>query len=105
MSRRIIIDCTELRWLYEEQRLGTVAIARRYGCSPTTISNRLRNCGVPVRPSRFQPCPISPDELYRLYVVERLPIKEIAQRLGVSLGTVGNRRRALGIPRRPRSLK
>ena len=102
MTRRIPIDCTELRHLYEDERLGIVILAQHYKCSPTTISKRLHACGVRVRPSRFQPVYVPADELRRLYTVERLPIREIARRLGVSIGTINNRRRTLGIPKRPR---
>jgi transcriptional regulator of aromatic amino acid metabolism len=101
MPRRIPIACEELRRLYEHEKMGIVSLAQRYGCSPSTISNRLHHCGIPVRSSRFQPRHVPPDELRRLYEDERLPLKEIASRLGVSVSTIGNRRRALGIP--PRS--
>ncbi len=104
MARPVAIDCTELRHLYEEQKLSTVILSRRYTCSPTTISKHLRACGIPVRPSRFQPVYVPADELRQLYEVERLPIREIAQRLGISTGTIANRRRTLGIPNRPRTL-
>lgn len=102
MAKRIILDCEELQRLYVEQQMGTVALAHYYGCSPVTIAKRLRDCGVCVRPSRFQACYVSTDELRWLYEVEQLPIAEIAQRLGVSQSTIGNRRRELGIPKRPR---
>jgi AraC-like DNA-binding protein len=102
MARRIDIFCAELRHLYEDERLGIVAIAARYGCSSTTISLRLRDCGVPTRETRFQSRDIPADELRQLYEVERWPIAAIARHFGVSISTVGNRRRMLGIPIRPR---
>lgn len=102
MSRRISIPCGELQRLYEVEHLGTVALARRYGCSPTTVSKCLRNCGIAVRASRFQARHVPADELRRLYMIERLPVRAIAQHFGVSQSTIGNRRRAFGIPVRPR---
>lgn len=102
MPRRVDIDCTDLRRLYEEERMDTVALAQRYNCSATTISKRLRECNIQIRPSRFQPSQINTDELRQLYEIERLPVSEIAQRFGVSVSTIGNLRRSLGIPVRPR---
>jgi transposase-like protein len=103
MPTRLKIDCDELRRLYEEEEYGTVALAQHYGCSPATISNRLRDCGIAVRSSRFQPVDIPADELRRLYLVECLPLQAIARRFGVSTRTIMHRRRALGIPTRPRN--
>ncbi len=102
MPRQITIPCDELRRLYEDEHLGTVAIAQRYGCSATTISLHLRKCNILARPSRFQPHTVSPEELRRLYLEEKLPIREIARRLGISVSTFNNRRRALNISRRKR---
>lgn len=104
MARRVEVNCDEVRQLYEDQNVGIVPLAQRYGCSPTTIAKRLHKCGVKMRNSRFQLRPVSPDELRLFYEVERLPIKEIAERLGVSVSTIGNRRRELGIPVRRRKL-
>jgi len=39
-------------------------------------------------------------ELERLYLHERLPLREIARRLDVSVSTVGSKRREYGIPAR-----
>lgn len=103
MPRRIDFACNELRTLYEDMHLGTVTIAQRYGCSPTTIAKRLRECGARIRSSRFEPRVVSEAELRQLYLTERLPLRDIAHRLGVSISTVSNRRRMFGIPRRPRS--
>lgn len=102
MARGPTIDCAELRRLYEEERLGVAAIAARAGCSPPTISSRLRRCGVAMRPTRFVARPVAPELLRRLYEEERLPLRLIAAALGVSVGTVHNRRRALGLPARGR---
>ncbi len=103
MARRVKLPCDELRRFYIDEHQGTVALAQYYGCSPTTIARRLHECGIPVRPSRFQARVISADELRRLYEVERLPIRDIAQRLQISPSTIGNRRRTFGIPARSRT--
>jgi transposase-like protein len=81
---------------------STVALAQRFGCSPTTIAKCLRSSGVALRRARFAPIPIDAAELRRAYLDERLPIAQIAARFGISPGTVSNKRRAFGIPLRPR---
>jgi transposase-like protein len=101
MPRRRDLPCDELRASYLAGQ-STSALARRYGCSPTTISKHLRDCGVALRPARFTPITFDADALRRAYLEERLPIAAIAARFGVSASTVGNKRRRLGIPPRPR---
>lgn len=96
------LSCSELERLYLEEQLGVAAIAQRFGCSPATISNWLRRCNIATRSGRFQPIDVPRELLERLYAEERLSIGEIATRLGVSTGTVANRRRTYGIPRRAR---
>lgn len=102
MRRTIDIPCDELRQLYEDEQMGIVLLGQRYGCSPTTISKRLHACGIATRPSRFQPSTISEDEFRRLYEVEQWSIHAMARHFGVSVSTIGNRRRAWGIAVRPK---
>lgn len=75
-------------------------LSLRYGCSPATIAKRLRAQGVPMRATRYRPINISREELEQLYVQEQLPLSTIARRLGISVSTVGNKRREYGIPAR-----
>jgi hypothetical protein len=101
MARPIDIPSDELAAAY---RAGwsTPALARRYGCSPATIAKRLRAAGIALRDARFHAIPVAEAALRRLYLDEQLPIAAIAAALGVSSSTVGNKRRAYGIPIRPR---
>ncbi len=101
MPRHIDIPCKDLARRYQ-QGDSTVVLARAYACSPTTIAKRLRACGVKVRRSRFQPLPISEDELRYLYLVERWSLVALASHFGSSVSTIGNKRRSYGIPTRPR---
>jgi transposase-like protein len=98
----VTIPITELRALYEGG-WSTVALAEHYGCSPATINKRLREAGVALRSARYRPAPLDETALRRLYLEERLTIAAIAAHFGVSPSTVGNRRRAYGIPPRKRS--
>lgn len=101
MPRRVVLPCAELVTRYTAGESTTI-LARDYHCSPTTIAKVLRECGATVRSSLFQPIEIDEAMLRRLYLDERLPITTIAARFGVSVTTVGNKRRDGGIPPRPR---
>jgi len=46
---RIEIPCAELRELYVAQGWTQVQIGAHYGCSKTTVSQRMRDCGIPPR--------------------------------------------------------
>lgn len=99
MRKPMNLPDEELARRYREGDSVTV-LAQDYGCSPATISRRLRGLGVTMRTNRYQPLPIAAEELERLYTRERMPLKMIARRLRVSVGTVANRRRKLQIPDR-----
>lgn len=101
MARPLDIPVDELSAAYLAG-LSTPALARRYGCSPATIAKRLRAASIALRDARFTRIPVAEGALRRLYLDERLPIAAIAALLGVSASTVGNKRRAYGIPIRPR---
>lgn len=101
MPTRVVLSCAELGRLYLNEGLSTASIAAILGCSAATISNRMRACGIRARPGRFQARPVSRDVLEQLYRDESLTIPAIAARLGISVGTLHNRRRAYDIP--PRS--
>ncbi len=103
MARRANISCAELAALYQAGQ-STTRLAVRYGCSPTTIANRLRRCGVPVRRARFQSADVPEEALRAQYSDARLPIADIAANFGVSVSTIGNKRRLYGIPTRNRTL-
>lgn len=100
MGGRLTISCGELRRLYLEEGLGLATLAARLGCSAPTVGRRLRECGIRTRSGRFRACEVSPEVLARLYLEERLALRVIAERLGVSVSTVNSRRRAFGLPAR-----
>jgi hypothetical protein len=103
MAGQIQLTCEELRRLYLDERMGVARIGAVAGCSASTISIRLRRCGIPTRSGRFRRAEVPKEQLEQLYLAEALPLREIAARLGVSVGTVSNRLRAYGIPRRGRA--
>ncbi|HEX5690525.1 MAG TPA: hypothetical protein VFX76_11015 [Roseiflexaceae bacterium] len=103
MARAIDLPCALLAASYQAGQ-STSTLARQHGCSPTTIAKRLRACGIALRDARFTKIVVAEDILRRLYLEERLSISAIAAHLGVSVGTISNRRRSYAIPIRPRRL-
>ena len=99
MRQRLTLPDADLAADYQAGE-SVSRLSLRYGCSPATIAKRLRAQGVPMRATRFRPVSVPREELERLYVRERLPLSTIAQRLGVSVSTIGNKRREYGIPAR-----
>jgi hypothetical protein len=104
MQHTIDLPCDELGASYLAGAT-TPVLAHDYGCSPATIAKRLRQCGIVLRNSRFLPIALPEAELRSLYIEERWPIPAIAAYFGVSASTIGNKRRAHGIPIRPRTLR
>lgn len=100
MAPRSSPPCSELSRLYTDEGLGVAEIARRMGCSAPTVSNWLRRCGIPTRTGRFRAYDVPRERLVQLYSVEGQSLRAIAEQLGVSVGTVNNRLRAYGVPRR-----
>lgn len=102
MPTRIVLSCEDLGRLYIDEGLSIARIAAILGCSAATISNRMRACGITARAGRFQARPVSRALIEQFYRDEALTIPVIAARLGISVGTLHNRRRAYGIPPRSR---
>lgn len=101
MPQRVTIPCADLARRYNAGE-STTQLAREYHCSPTTVAKLLRVCGIEVRDARFQPVALDEQVLRKMYIEQRLPIAMIAERLKVSVTTVGNKRRQYGIPPRSR---
>jgi hypothetical protein len=102
MAGQIILTCAELRRLYLDEGLGVAGIGAAVWRSASTISGWLRRCGIVTRSGRFRRAEVPRELLEQLYLADALPLREIAARLGVSVGTVSNRLRAYEIPRRRR---
>lgn len=96
------LPCEELRRLYIDEGLSQTKVAALLGCSAATVGLRLRRCGIAARDGRFRARPIPQALLEELYCAQGLTLTEIAARLGVSVSTVHNWRRACGLPARPR---
>ena len=101
MPRRLNLPCNALQTAYESGQT-TTELASTYGCCPTTIANHLRQCGIKLRSTRFRSVVLPKATLQQLYQQKKMPLKEIAAYFGVSISTVGNKRRLYGIPSRTR---
>ncbi|ABU56410.1 hypothetical protein [Roseiflexus castenholzii] len=101
MPRRLSLPCDRLCAMYEAGAT-TITLARLYDCHPATIARYLRQCGVTLRTGRFTARPFDEALFRRLYLEEQLPLTRIAIALNVSVSTLGNWRRRLGIPPRRR---
>ncbi|MBX0327244.1 hypothetical protein K2Z83_06060 [Oscillochloris sp. ZM17-4] len=101
----MIITPEELRQRYRDSGQTLATIAAEIGCSAATVSNMLRRHGIPARPGRFPKRIHIPREvIVQRYSIERAPMKEIAEQLGISTGTLSALRKAYGIPQRARSI-
>lgn len=95
-----------LRNLYVDRRKTTVEIAAMFGyASSTSISNKLKKFGIPVRQGRDAQLPVEYSEalLYKLYITKELPISVVAQRLQVSEETIRRLLVGYGISRRSKT--
>lgn len=91
-----------LHRLYVEERLSAAKIAERVGGDPNRVLNALKRAGIPRRPKNAPPRELTIDaqELFDLYVKERVSAEDIAVAHGVSTWQVRLRLRAEAI-RRP----
>ena len=85
--------------LYYGQGLTAPQIAEKFGVTDGTIRNRMKEYGLERRKrGETLYIDIPKDELYRLYVEERLPTTTIAKMFGVASSLVFNRMKEHAIP-------
>ncbi len=100
-SHYLRLDDEEIVRLYTVKRLGVPEIAQSFSVNTSTIYERLRACGIPIRSkSEALRLTLDDDEIVRLYTIERLSLAEVAQQFGVSIPTICSRLEARGIARR-----
>src|SRR5688572_15452610 len=99
------ITLEELVRLYEEEGLSLAEVARRIGGTRQGVHYQLVKAGVRMRPMGAEPAR-SPrferEMMVDLYVRQRLPIVQIAARLGLTAGIITYELKKHGIERRPR---
>ena len=99
----ISIDLEELKRLYYDEQKSGFEIARHFQTFPQVIYNRMRKHGLQRRPCaeaqklRYAKTEAgiriftSIDEIVHLYFEEKLTLKEVGARIGVSHATIQNR--------------
>ena len=115
LDRGVNISDQQLRELYVKKRLSAADIARKFGCTDTTIYRRLDAAGIPRRSTseaqalawvhgkctpKPRTIPLTDKQLREMYIDEQMSISDIARRVGCSPMTVSQRLRAAGIPTR-----
>lgn len=103
--KRIGIEKEELHDLYINRKLGSIRIGQILKCNGTTVVNRLREFGIPVRRleeshkvSWNKRTDISRERLYDLYVTRKLSSVKIGQICKCRAGTVLSRLKEFEIP-------
>lgn len=103
------LDKTGLNKLYVEDRLSPQQIAElyslktsqvRYLLSKHKISMRSAAQGVRLNAGKDIEISLTAEQLYQLYVIEKVSITQIANRYGSIRRTIRNKLKSLGIPRR-----
>jgi DNA-binding CsgD family transcriptional regulator len=75
-------------------------IAERLGCSEDSVHRATRKFGLERRSSGKRP-KLSPAQIHRLWV-ELVPTQEIADRAGISIGTMYSYAQRMKLPKRPK---
>lgn len=120
------IDLEKLKHEYVDLKMPTTVLAIQYGCSPETISNKLRSFGIVIRTTsesrilignymgwrrginsgiRIDNRKIQVDRqwLEDRYIKDKLSINQISKEIGCNDGTISSRLKEFGIPLRSRS--
>ncbi|MFB6192858.1 MAG: hypothetical protein ABEK00_01270, partial [Candidatus Nanohaloarchaea archaeon] len=99
--KKLEIPEDELREFYIKEEMSSNEIAEKYGCSKRTILKRLREYDIPRRssgPKRRDD--ITKEKLEKLYVVEELSTRDIAEKLDTGRSTVYSKLKKFDIPTR-----
>ena len=84
--------------LYVTEGFSALRIAKRIGVSDTTMRKLFRKHGIDMRTRKRIDIPER--ELYEMYVAHALPVKDIAEKFGITAGLVYANLRRYGINRR-----
>jgi DNA-binding CsgD family transcriptional regulator len=100
------LDKETLKRLYLKEKRSTYDIAQMSGCSSTKVRYRCIKYGIKLRPkTRRRTLHLDKSILKRLYVEEGKSLKEVAETLSCSPGTVRNRCNEYGIQLRTQRMK
>lgn len=97
MAKRIDYDAM---LALRSEGLTAAQIAERLGCSEDSVHRATRKFGLERRSSGKRP-KLSPGQIHRLWV-ELVPTQEIADRAGISIGTMYAYAKSMKLPKRPK---
>jgi DNA-binding CsgD family transcriptional regulator len=97
MAKRIDYDAM---LALRSEGLTAAQIAERLGCSEDSVHRATRKFGLERRNSGKRP-KLSPAQIHRLWV-ELVPTQEIADRAGISIGTMYAYAKSMHLPKRPK---
>jgi DNA-binding CsgD family transcriptional regulator len=97
MAKRIDYDAM---LALRSEGLTASQIAERLGCSEDSVHRATRKFGLERRSSGKRP-KLSPAQIHRLWV-ELVPTQEIANRAGISIGTMYAYAKSMKLPKRPK---
>jgi DNA-binding CsgD family transcriptional regulator len=97
MAKRIDYDAM---LALRSEGLTASQIAERLGCSEDSVHRATRKFGLQRRSSGKRP-KLSPAQIHRLWV-ELVPTQEIADRAGISIGTMYAYAKSMKLPKRPK---
>jgi DNA-binding CsgD family transcriptional regulator len=97
MAKRIDYDAM---LALRSEGLTASQIAERLGCSEDSVHRATRKFGLERRSSGKRP-KLSPAQIHRLWV-ELVPTQEIADRAGISIGTMYAYAKSMKLPKRPK---
>lgn len=97
MAKRIDYDAM---LALRSEGLTASQIAERLGCSGDSVHRATRKFGLERRSSGKRP-KLSPAQIHRLWV-ELVPTQEIADRAGISIGTMYAYAKSMKLPKRPK---
>jgi group I intron endonuclease len=101
------LPTAEVHRLYLEEGLTTYEVAEKLGTTQSSVWSLLKFDGVPTRPNKEETLPqykreVTKEMVSKMYLEDKLSLKEIAKFFGVSRNTITLRLKKLGIPRRSR---
>jgi predicted DNA-binding protein (UPF0251 family) len=98
--QRVIVDAKEARRLHDKEGLSQDEIASRLKCSRPVVGRALRKARVKTRRGgALKKIYVDRSTLRRMIVEQKMQYRDIANILKCSRGTIGRRRKELGIPK------
>lgn len=95
-----LIDNEELKRLYENENMSSTQLAGKFGISRVTVINRLRKAGASIRSAIRRSAVVDHELAARLYREEKLSVKKVAVKIGVSASDITKSLESNGIGRR-----